>query len=630
MGGNYCDNILAQLRVRAQHALKNRQFVNAIFLADKAVTLSEKNIDDIHLLAEACLGNGEAKRALHLLGEFITDECESYIQLRTRYLATKCAHVCNDWEQMLDLLGSEDEQFEMLIANTHLDSPPPPTTTTTENNTTPETTTFSELRSCVCLLRAKAYNMQDNVRKAVVWYRRALELDPFCYEAFENLVENHLLSLEEEQEVLANVPFGEDLEWLRLLYAARIEDRYPNEMIHNNSIGNHPSSSLSSSSLKHDAKGSNTTRDVEKENTAIIGSSACRVLMSDYQLSQNPYVCSASAEHSLQAQDFETAFKLTHGILTANPYDHSAMNVYLASLVELKNTSELFKTAHSLVEACPDTALAWYAVGCYYLACQRYDAAHRYFVRSTQRTDRRFLPAWLGVGHALAAEGETDQALAAYRTACRMFPGSHLPLLCLGMQYAKTGALSLAEQSLQQALKLCPQDAALCNELGAVLFRLGCFSDARHNFEEARRLCGGDDLNDIWQTATVNLGHTSRKLCDFPRSVAYLEEGLAYAPQDHSVHAALGFAQHLSGDIDAAIESYHRALSLRPADSFVTEMLTRALQDMEHDGGLTGEDDEATSKSSNHTDMSLHTSGSDIMMDTMDETFSPVSRNNFG
>lgn len=43
--------------------------------------------------------------------------------------------------------------------------------------------------------------------------------------------------------------------------------------------------------------------------------------------------------------------------------------------------------------------------------------------------------------------------------------------------------------------------------------------------------------------------------------------------------SALGFARHLSGDIDGAIDSYHEALSRKPDDPFSTEMLNRALSE---------------------------------------------------
>lgn len=51
--------------------------------------------------------------------------------------------------------------------------------------------------------------------------------------------------------------------------------------------------------------------------------------------------------------------------------------------------------------------------------------------------------AWLGFGHAFALCDESDQAVAAYRTALRLFPGLHLPLVCIGMEYQRTNNLPL-------------------------------------------------------------------------------------------------------------------------------------------------------------------------------------------
>lgn len=46
---------------------------------------------------------------------------------------------------------------------------------------------------------------------------------------------------------------------------------------------------------------------------------------------------------------------------------------------------------------------------------------------------------------------------------------------------------------------------------------------------------------------------------------------------NYAAYAALGFAKHLAGDVDGAIDSYHEALSRKPEDPFTSEMLTRAL-----------------------------------------------------
>jgi anaphase-promoting complex subunit 6 len=42
-----------------------------------------------------------------------------------------------------------------------------------------------------------------------------------------------------------------------------------------------------------------------------------------------------------------------------------------------------------------------------------------------------FAPAWLGFGNAYAAQDESDQAMAAYRTAARLFAGYCSPSLTI-------------------------------------------------------------------------------------------------------------------------------------------------------------------------------------------------------
>lgn len=130
---------------------------------------------------------------------------------------------------------------------------------------------------------------------------------------------------------------------------------------------------------------------------------------------------------------------------------------------------------HCQVDADPESAVAWFAVGCYYYCIGRHKEAATFFSKAVA-LDPQCAPAWLGVGHAASitvravaglareccavhalsvscptrvscvSQNETDQAMAAYRTAARLFVGSHLPLLCMGMESFLTNSLPLADQ----------------------------------------------------------------------------------------------------------------------------------------------------------------------------------------
>ena len=76
----------------------------------------------------------------------------------------------------------------------------------------------------------------------------------------------------------------------------------------------------------------------------------------------------------------------------------------------------------------------------------------------------------IGLGHAFAAQDESDQAMAAYRAAARLFPGCHLPALCIGMEHRRANNLSLAEQFFVKP-RICPGDPLVHNELGVLAYR---------------------------------------------------------------------------------------------------------------------------------------------------------------
>lgn len=65
--------------------------------------------------------------------------------------------------------------------------------------------------------------------------------------------------------------------------------------------------------------------------------------------------------------------------------------------------------------------------------------------------------------------------MASYRTAARLYPGSHLPGLCIGMEYLRTNNLSLARQYVEQATTRCPSDPLARNELGVIFYKMGWY-----------------------------------------------------------------------------------------------------------------------------------------------------------
>ena len=100
------------------------------------------------------------------------------------------------------------------------------------------------------------------------------------------------------------------------------------------------------------------------------------------------------------------------------------------------------------------------------------------------QTDKLFAAGWLAYGHAFAADGENDQAMATYFTASRLLKGCHLPLLYIGLQYGSTNNPLLAEKFFQEAIAMAPDDPFVLAEMGAVYTQMGKWEPALSHLQQ--------------------------------------------------------------------------------------------------------------------------------------------------
>jgi tetratricopeptide (TPR) repeat protein len=220
---------------------------------------------------------------------------------------------------------------------------------------------------------------------------------------------------------------------------------------------------------------------------------------STHGLANSADVLAVRAEVAYARSDFEGARTLAERALEldARP-DSGATFVLLATLVELGESTALFAVAHRLVAEYPRSAVAWHAVGCYYLARGAFDAARQHFRRATT-IDASLGVAWLGFGRAFGALDEHDQAVAAYRAASRLLVGSHVPPLAIAQELLRDGNLPLAREFVVQASTLCQSDPLLWNEAGVIAFRRGRYRAAMRLFVRSLTLvcrAGGIDGDD--------------------------------------------------------------------------------------------------------------------------------------
>ena len=522
---------VADLRKRVLKNIQEFSYRGAIFYANILVTATDYSPEDVFLLASAYFGNKEHHRVLHLL-----EQNGLLKNINERNINSDLKH------RFIMLAGQsymETEQFEECVS---LLSPGivkklgilTPEEQEQENKTIRHENEGAAIQYAArALLVGKAYESLDNRVRAIECYRKALNADVYCAEAYERLVDNHLLTSADDLQLLQSTNFSPDDEWLCLLYQSKI--------------------------LKH---GVAAKKSIEQRFQAV--DDKCG-------MATNPDVAVAKAECYLQEHNPTAALRITSDVRSRDPFHMGCIVIYLTALVDLEKKSELFLIAHQLVDAYPKRAVAWFAVGCYYYSVKKFDPARRYFNKATT-VEPQFAPAWIGFGNAFAAQDESDQAMAAYRTAARLFPGSHVPLLCSGMEYLRTNNLKLSEQLLLQSREMCPTDPLVYNEVGVVLYKQARYEEAVRYFLQAH-----ESSKMANATFLTNLGHAYRKIDDLENARRCYRKAIGLEPREGSIYTSLGLIFHLKGDYMQAIELYHQALGLKPGNTFASTLLNKAL-----------------------------------------------------
>jgi anaphase-promoting complex subunit 6 len=181
-----------------------------------------------------------------------------------------------------------------------------------------------------------------------------LKADPFCFEAFEHLVDNHMLTNEQEAELLASLNFDPEDHWLSLLYSCRA-NKYGQGAIIDIKIA-----------------------ELEQESEYALQQQAeDEVKVGGYCLKDNTDVMACRADLEYHRGDFQRCYESTKALLEKDPYHLWSMPLHLGAALELGKKNELFLRAHSLVQEYPNKAVSWFAVGCYYYCIRQYDHARR-------------------------------------------------------------------------------------------------------------------------------------------------------------------------------------------------------------------------------------------------------------
>lgn len=294
--------------------------------------------------------------------------------------------------------------------------------------------TISPLASIYCIL-GKSFDVLDNRAKALQSLLVSVELDPACVEAAKYIVQNSLMSEIEQLHFFRKIEntILESRRWLLPIY-----------------------------------------RDILKLSASEIEISGVIDVVT----------AAKSAEYFYQRGNLEESYRFSRHVFAQDPYNSESVVTYIASMVELRQSTELFYLGHELVKSHPKQAVSWYCIGCYYWTINKCLAASKYLQKAV-KVDKRFVFAWLMLGHTLSAQEESEHAISAYRSAVRLLPNDHRPAVYMARELLRSNYAPLSLQVLLGCYESHSSDLMLLNEIGVAYLKVDKPQIAADYFEKA-------------------------------------------------------------------------------------------------------------------------------------------------
>ncbi|XP_048517340.1 cell division cycle protein 16 homolog [Dendroctonus ponderosae] len=580
--------LVEKCRKLVQKYIDLHMYTAALFWADKIVVQTDSP-RDVFWLAQCMYLQKQYHRAAFLMQSRNLDKTH----FLCTYLTAKCFYEANDLNESLKIINSSQ-------LNTILSSG-----TFTPNISEVELVLFddtpkSQAISSFLLLKGRILEAMDNRGLASDCYKQALHCDVFCYEAFDLLIKYQMLNASEERALLLSIPIADqcspdEVDILRNLYAMKMKKYHtPTAPLNREGLILLTDNKLASSTpgcIKSLPPSPSLHVSPCSISTPMVANNKVKKASDKMQVDATDYWDLGKFQDSLdlkvsQAEilyyncDYQNCVALTESILKKDPYHDGCLPIHISCLVELKQTTNLFSLAHSLVDLYPNMAISWFAVGCYYYVIGKSDPARGYLAKATC-LDKLFGPAWLVYGHSFASENEHDQAMAAYFKASQLMKGCHLPHLYIGLECGLTNNVWLAEKFFQQAQAIAPEDPFILHERGVICFQNEEHQKAEQFFVEAldkiKRVRRGP-IPSRWATLWNNLGHARRKLKKLDEALECHNEALVLEPRKSSTISAIAYVHVLKGNYSNAIHWFHKALSLKRDDSFSTTMLNYIIE----------------------------------------------------
>lgn len=515
-----------KLRLWRHDALNQHQYETAEYIGDKILSMTN-DANDAFWLAQVYFNRGNYLRAHKLLAS--KPEYEQSLSCRT--LSAHALIKLERWDDALDLLGETNpfKDYNYKVRNTD---------------------GGVKLEASMCYLRGLIYANQNNYERAQEAYKEAVMVDVKCFEAFNELIGNDYLSPSEQWDFINQLNYADaddNDELIKLLYTSRL------------------------------SKYMNIPKFEEAES----------ILKDEYRMGDNADLLLARADYLYVKCNYDECLAICEKVLEHDSCNFSLLPNYLSCLFELGGRNKLFLKADQLADNHPTHPLTWVAIGIYYFSINKIIEARKYFSKVTVLNPNSG-QAWIGFAHTFALEGEHEQAISAYAFAARLFPGTHLPNLFLGMQHLQMNNVNLAEEYLFSSYQICNTDPLLLNELGVINYHKNSLSRAEAYFQEA--LAAAKYLNSgskTWISIHSNLGHVYRRANQAHKALDCFNQALKLSHRSNvNILSSMGLVYMTLGNHHKAIRVLHDALAIMPTDQVAADLLKRALESNKNNSSL--------------------------------------------
>ena len=533
-------------------------YKNALFYAEKCLCISLTHdvnsiSDNIFMLGKCLFLNKEYSRCVNLIQKYNV----IYYNINFLILYGQALFNCDDYDSVILYLEKEPINFE-------------------SQNMEDENNDIKKMQSIRYLLIGKAYEMKENKQPAIRNYLLALKNDLENIEAFDILINHQLLNISEKQQLLNNLNFSQNNLWLYDYYKSKIYDNifmtYKSDVEIDLSINKIINEINSENNMKY-----KRDNNIEEMNNYITNINIMDVLYKNNDQS----LMLMEAEKMFMARDYTNTYKKLKKINEDDFYNLELIPMLCSSMIELNKIVDLYSLAYKLGNNCNDKFIPWYAVGCYYYTIKKYEISRKYFLKCNQ-LNKNFPEGWVALGNSYAGEDESDQALNAYRTCLRLFPGCHYSNLYIGMEFVRTNNLKTALVAFQNALQLSQNDPLIYNEIGVVYYKQHIYEEALNYFIKGIKMCSEDDVSSAYQTLMINLGHTYRKLKKLKEALEVYMKLYYIDSKNVDVLNGIGFVLSLIGKYNYALDYFHQANFIQSNDSFSITMINKCINEINY------------------------------------------------